>query len=77
MPLFHFNLNDGTCAPDKDGTDLPNVQTAKIEAVKHAAELMRDDPREIWENGALKVDVTDHGGHKLFSVTVTVADGVR
>ena len=77
MPLFHFNLSDGACEPDDDGTDLPDVQAAKIEAVRHAAELMKDDPREIWADGALKVDVTDHGGRRLFSVTVIVADAGR
>ena len=74
MPNYHFNLSDGFRDPDQTGTELPGIQQAKIEAVRHAAEMMKDDPAELWADGKLRVDVTDDDGNALFAVTINVSD---
>jgi hypothetical protein len=43
MPIYHFNVRDGSDIPDPDGTELPNIPAARVEAVKLAGRLLLDD----------------------------------
>ena len=51
MPLFYFDVHDGDeLAVDNIGTDLPDIDVARIEATKTlsdiaAEEIPRDGPR--------------------------------
>jgi hypothetical protein len=44
VPVYHFNVRDGSDLPDPDGTDLPNLRSARVEAVKLAGRLLMDEP---------------------------------
>jgi hypothetical protein len=44
MPRFHFNVRDGSDLRDRDGTELPDLRTARREAVKLAGRLLLDEP---------------------------------
>lgn len=74
MPLFHFNLRDGAYYPDRDGTELPDLRTARVEAVKLAGQLLLDRPEEFWEGKEWQVEVTDHSGLVLFRLDFTATD---
>ena len=30
MPRYHFSVYDGVCLPDHDGTELPDLQAARL-----------------------------------------------
>ena len=43
MPHFHFDVcTNGVIVEDEDGLDLLNAATARLEAVRVAAEMMKD-----------------------------------
>ena len=66
MPIYHFNVRDGSNIPDPDGTELPNVQAARVEAVKLAGRLLLDEPDTFWEGSDWHVEVTNDRGLILF-----------
>ena len=64
MPLFHFNVEDGHSLPDLDGTELPDLESAKVEAVCMAGAMPRTTARSFGP-GALS------GGWTLQTPLVT------
>jgi hypothetical protein len=58
MPVYHFNVRDGSNIPDADGTDLPNISSARLEAVKLAGRLLLDRLGTFWEGSDWHVEVT-------------------
>lgn len=66
MPRFHFNVHDGKSRTDTEGTDLPDWQTARIEAVRLAGEILREDAPRIVPGVDWRIEVTDHTGLVLF-----------
>jgi hypothetical protein len=69
MPIYHFNVRDGSNIPDPDETELPNLQAPRVEAVKLAGRLLLDEPDTFWEGSDWHVEVTSdrglmgYGGH--------------
>jgi hypothetical protein len=47
MPRFHFNVHDGKNIIDEQGTELPNWQAARIEAIHLAGNILRDEAQSI------------------------------
>ena len=75
MPLYFFNRTDGHSDIDQDGTELPDLKAARLEAVHYLAQTMRDHPADIWEHdGDLKVEVLDETRLVLCTVTVMTLD---
>ena len=47
MPRFYFHIRD---APDQEGTELPDIERARQEAICIAGELLRDGiGKVIWD----------------------------
>lgn len=43
MPLYHFDLRDGEAfVSDDEGGELPNVESAQVEAAQSVAELVKE-----------------------------------
>ncbi len=68
MPRFHFNVHDGHSTPDPDGSDLPNLTTARAEAVKLAGTLISEEGAAFWNGEGWRMDVTDDDGLLLFKL---------
>ena len=66
MPIYHFNVRDGSNIPDPDGTELLNLRAARVEAVKLAGRLLLDEPDTFWEGSDWHVEVTNDRGLILF-----------
>ena len=69
MPVYKFHVIDGVSRPDRDGTELQSLSQAKLEAVKFAGGLMRDDPQIFLTGEDWEIEVTDESGLHLFSYT--------
>lgn len=67
MPIYQFHVEDGVSRPDREGTDLKGLKEAKIEAVRLAGSLMRDDPELFITSEEWAIKVTDTTGLHLFS----------
>ena len=70
MPRFFFHRTDGDMDPDQEGVDLPNLQAARIEAVKFAAISVKDHPELVWTGSTFRVEVSDHTGMLLSTVII-------
>lgn len=72
MPRFHFNVHDGVSSYDTEGTELPDWQTARIEAIRLAGEILKDDAHRIALGEDWRIEVTDPTGLLLFQMTFLV-----
>ena len=75
MPRYFFTTADGTREQDIDGTELPNVATARVEAIKFAGEVLSDHPEMIWDGEDFRVEVSDERGLVLFTVVTMAMNG--
>ena len=74
MPRFFFHRTDGTFDPDNEGTDFPDLATARSEAIRFAAETVRDDPEEVWAGDTFRVEVSDAEGMLLCTIVILGLD---
>jgi hypothetical protein len=74
MPRFHFNIRNGSFGPDESGTDLPDLQSARVQAIAFTGELLKDHSRAFWESADWQMTVTDDRGLVLFTVHVLATD---
>jgi hypothetical protein len=72
--LYFFNLAGAVYDPDVAGTEFPTLAHARVEAAKHAGELLRDKPEIVWKGEELRVEVTDSDQLVLFTVIVLGVD---
>jgi hypothetical protein len=42
MPRFYFHIEDGRRIEDKEGTVLPDVKAARVEAIASGGTMLRD-----------------------------------
>jgi hypothetical protein len=72
MPRFYFNVDDDRTTLDQEGTELPDIETARREAVTIAAEVLRDGSgKVVWGGKPWRMWVTDQpngGGNPLFTL---------
>ena len=73
MPMYYFHIRDGDhLEPDPDGTELPDLDAARTEALKVAQELMA----EVANLGRRAViEIADGGGQTILSVPFS--DAIR
>lgn len=76
MPRFHFHVHNSVEAPDLEGIELPDLQTAIASAVVGVRALMSD---EIRIKGAIclshSIEITDANGLQLH--VTRYGDGVK
>jgi hypothetical protein len=71
---FFFNLAGAVHDPDNQGKELADMQAARIYAVVHASEVIRDHPNLVWSGTEVRVEVTDADRLVLFTVIVLGVD---
>jgi hypothetical protein len=70
VPRFFFHHTDGVFDPDDEGTELADLATARIEAIRYAAETIKDRPEEVWTGRNFRVEVSDEEGMLLCTVVI-------
>lgn len=69
MPRYLFHVDNGTFVPDETGTDLSNLDAARMEAVRAAGEMINDAKASFWEHLTPWVmHVTDSDHRLLFTL---------
>jgi hypothetical protein len=71
MPRFHFHTQDGRVCHDKEGTELPDVHRARLEAIRISCEMLRIQEETFWDSKSWQMTVTDATGLVLFVIDVT------
>jgi hypothetical protein len=74
MPRFHFHVHDGVSSLDVEGSELPDWQTARTEAIRLAGEILKDDAHRIGLGEDWRIEVTDHTGLILFQMMFQVIE---
>jgi hypothetical protein len=74
MARYYFHSEDGRHFPDDEGTELPTLAAARIEAVRVLADILREDPDEVLQNGTLRMTVTDEKGLIYFALDLAATD---
>ena len=72
MPRFHFNVYDRICVLDTEGTELPDWQAARLEAVRYAGALLVDEAQHVARGEDWRMEVTDEVGLMLFRLDFSV-----
>lgn len=65
MPRYHFDIRDGeTFVIDDEGSDLPDIAMAQIEAAQLLSDIVNDLPFRAAEPSGyhLSIDVRDEEG---------------
>ena len=68
MPRFFFHLRDGDSVDDPDGMYLPDVRTARLEAIRSARDIMAEDVRRGKLDLSFSIEVTDEQGEPILAV---------
>jgi hypothetical protein len=70
MPKFYFHVDDGVLDdPDFHGTELPDEEAARFEAVKAAAEMLKEFDGAVWrQRNPWRMHVTDEAQRLLFTL---------
>jgi len=42
MQRYYFHLKDGRLSLDEEGTEFPDIQAARREAIRYSGEVLRD-----------------------------------
>ena len=71
MPTYHFHTEDGGPHPDREGTELPDDESARIQAARLLGELLKEQPETFWKDQRLSLTVADHRQLTLFVLEVT------
>jgi hypothetical protein len=74
MPRYHFDLYNDETVLDDEGRELPNLEAARVTAVREAREMMADSVTRGTINLAHRIDVRDGTG---VIATVVFADAVN
>ena len=76
MSRYFFHRTNGGFVPDREGTELPDLDTARVEAVQFVAGTIRDRPEYVWEGKDFGVEVADETGMLLCTVIVLGIDAM-
>ena len=71
---YYFNTADGTRDRDDVGYELPDHAAPRAMASRYLGEILRDEPNVPRDLDLLRVDVTNHHGLILFSLSVVSLD---
>ena len=74
MPRFFFTLHDHFYESDEVGVELPDRTAARIESIRFAGEVMRDQPHLLDSSQMVKVCVTDANGAAAFRLEIRAID---
>lgn len=73
MPRFYFHIRDGRDQFDMEGTELPDTETAHVEAIRLTGAVLEKEARRVAAGDRWTMDVTDEMGRPVYQVDVHVS----
>lgn len=70
MSLYFFHYSDGIVVRDDTGTDLRDIEAARVEAVKLAGQMLVDGAAGFWSHEEWQLRVADEDDLTLFTLEV-------
>jgi hypothetical protein len=75
MPRYFFNIQDGKTILDDEGIELPDLDSARAQAVTSSGEMLRDGASSaLWNGTAWKMWVTGEDKKTLFTLNFSATD---
>lgn len=74
MTRYFFDLSNGQVWVDEEGVDLPDLETAKLEAARYLAEMLREHHETFSADGEWQLSVRDDSGLSLFTFTLFMSE---
>lgn len=68
MSRYFFDIKDGRDFPDLQGSEWPDLAAARIEAVRFAAEVLKEMPERFWNCEEWTMTVSDQKREPLFTL---------
>lgn len=68
MPRYYFDIKDGEDLTDDEGSVLPDLAAARLEAVRYSAEVLKEMPDRFWNAELWTMTVLDARRKPLFSL---------
>jgi len=68
MPRYYFHITDGQRFDDLQGTELPDLASARMEALRFASGLLADAKPNFWTGEEWTMRVTDDADLTLFTL---------
>lgn len=76
MPRYFFDIKDGAEFPDLEGSDWRDLAAARLEAVRLAAEILKEMPERFWHCELWTMTVSDGARAPLFTLKFQAEDAV-
>ncbi len=73
MPRYFFNVHDGTNLQDDEGTDLPDLDTARCMAIRYAGALLEECGHRLGFGESWHLEATDEARRVLFHLDFRVS----
>jgi hypothetical protein len=69
MPRFYFHVFNHVVAMDEEGTELPDLEAAREQALEGARELVCESIHKGELNLDHRIEVTGEAGEKLLTIS--------
>lgn len=73
MPKYYFQVSEQP-APDIEGVDLPDLDSARLVALRTACAIIAQAADDFWQKREWQMTVADESGLALFSLTFFATD---
>ncbi len=74
MPRYFFHEQGAARRADEERTELHDLESARIAALKLLARIVADDPDEFWANKEWKLIVEDETRLTLFELLIIATE---
>jgi hypothetical protein len=74
MPRYFFNVHDGKDLPDHRGTELPDREAARREAMFAAGEMLKETGQDFLRDDVWEMHVTDEVGATICRLRFSAED---
>jgi hypothetical protein len=70
VPRFFFHVRDGKDLPDTEGSELPDLDAIRTEAIRASGEMLRDSKgrAEFWSGDDWAMTVMDDKGGMVLTL---------
>jgi hypothetical protein len=74
MPRYFFHVIDGKKFIDKEGSEHSGLRQARIEAIKLAGAILKDEGDQFWNGEQWHMNVTDASGQSVLKLRFSADD---
>jgi len=74
MPLYFFHVIDGRSIIHHEGTEFPNLRSARGAAIRLAGAILRDGGDKFWNGEEWHMNVTDASGQSVLKLRFSADD---